>query len=192
MVDVSVPAMTRVIYNTATSLDGFIADEQHSLEWLFAVQQDGTDDAQSEFESTVGVQVEGSTTYEWVLAQTGVLENPELWKQFYGHRPTFVFTSRALPKPEGADVRFVHGDVADHLEAIREAAAGLDVWIVGGGELAAQFVDAGALDEIRMSVAPVALGAGAPLLPRRIGSDRLTLRSARLAGRFGELIYDVS
>ena len=183
--------MTRVIYNTATSLDGFIADDEHSLEWLFAVPQGAPSDAQSEFEATIGVHVEGSTTYEWVLAQTGVLEKPELWQQFYADRPTFVFTSRALPIPEGADVRFVAGDVKAHLEAIRAAAGGVDIWIVGGGELAAQFADAGALDEIRMSVAPVALGAGAPLLPRRIGSDRLTLTSVRQTGSFAELVYAV-
>ena len=49
-----------------------------------------------------------------------------------------------------------------------EAADGRDVWIVGGGDLAGQFSDAGLLDEVIVKIAPVTLGAGAPLLPRRI------------------------
>jgi dihydrofolate reductase len=49
-----------------------------------------------------------------------------------------------------------------------EAAAGKDLWIVGGGDLAGQFADAGLLDEVWVQYAPVALGSGAPLLPRRL------------------------
>jgi dihydrofolate reductase len=49
-----------------------------------------------------------------------------------------------------------------------EAAGRRNVWIVGGGDLAGQFGDAGLLDEVIVSIAPVTLGAGAPLLPRRI------------------------
>ena len=48
------------------------------------------------------------------------------------------------------------------------AAAGRNVWIVGGGDLAGQFADAGLLDEILVMIAPVALAGGAPLLPRRL------------------------
>jgi dihydrofolate reductase len=48
------------------------------------------------------------------------------------------------------------------------AAGDRNVWIVGGGDLAGQFADAGLLDEVIVSIAPVTLGAGAPLLPRRI------------------------
>ena len=57
-----------------------------------------------------------------------------------------------------------------------------DVWIVGGGDLVGQFADAGHLDEIRVSVAPVTLASGKPLLPRRLESDRLTLESVRQVG----------
>jgi dihydrofolate reductase len=79
----------------------------------------------------------------------------------------------------------------NHLDAIRAAAGGRDVWIVGGGDLAGQFDEAGALDEVRLSVAAVTLGSGAPLLPRRIESDRLRLRQVRQVGQFAELTYDV-
>jgi dihydrofolate reductase len=123
------------------------------------------------------VLVEGSTTYEWVLAEANLLEEPEKWQDIYGTRPTFVFSTRELPRPSGADVRFVTGSVPRALPAIRAAAGSGDIWVVGGGDLAGQFSDVGALDQIDVSIAPVTLAAGAPLLPRRIDSTRLRLVS---------------
>ena len=184
------PGMGRILFDTATTINGWIADNDNSLAWLFAV--DGGDHPdEGLFPTGVGVQVEGSTTYEWVLAESDILANPEKWKEFHGDRPTFVFTTRELPTPEGADIRFVRGSVAEHLPAIRAAAGDGDIWIVGGGDLAGQFLDIGALDTIAISVAPVALDGGAPLLPRRLESDRLRLVSAEAHGQFARLIYDV-
>jgi dihydrofolate reductase len=102
-----------------------------------------------------------------------------------------VFTTRDLPSPPGADIRFVRGEVAEALPAIRAAAGGGDIWVVGGGDLAGQFFDVGALDSIALSIAPVALEGGAPLFPRRVESDRLRLVSAEAFGEFARLIYDV-
>jgi dihydrofolate reductase len=186
----SIAVMGRILFDTATTINGWIADRDNSLAWLFAV--DGGEHPDDDlFPTGVGVQVEGSTTYEWVLAESDILANPEKWREFHGDRPTFVFTTRDLPVPEGADVRFVSGAVADALPAIREAAGDRDIWVVGGGDLAGQFLDAGALDCIALSVAPVALDGGAPLFPRRVESDRLRLVSAAAHGQFARLIYDV-
>ena len=182
--------MGRIVFDTATSFNGWIADEDNSLAWLFAVEGgDHPDDGL--FPTSVSVMVEGSTTYEWVLAESDILAHPEKWREFHGDRPTFVFTTRELPVPEGADIRFVSGPVADVLAEIRAAAGDGDIWVVGGGDLAGQFLDAGALDEIALSVAPVALTAGAPLFPRRVGSDRLRLVSASAVGQFARLVYRV-
>ena len=172
--------MGTIYFDTATSLNGWIADEGNSLEWLFAVDEPDGD----LMPQGAAVMVEGSTTYEWVLRHSDILRHPERWREFHGDTPAFVFTSRQLPIPEGADVRLVSGPVADVLPAIQEAAGDGDIWVVGGGDLAGQFLDAGALDELRLSVAPVALTGGAPLFPRRIESDRLELVSARGVGQF--------
>ncbi|GAA1961145.1 dihydrofolate reductase family protein [Nocardioides panacihumi] len=183
--------MTRFVYATATSLDGFLADSDNSLDWLFAVEGGQESLAALEaFVAGVGVMVEGSTTYRWVLEHEGLLDAPEKWQQFYGERPTFVFSSRDdLPLVPGADIRVVSGSVADHVAAIREAAGDGDVWIVGGGDLAGQFHDAGVLDELMLSVAAVTLGAGAPLLPRRIESSALRLVDVGQTGQFVALRY---
>lgn len=186
----TVPGMGKIVFDTATSINGWIADEQNSLAWLFAVPG-GDEPADGLLPADAAVMVEGATTYEWVLAESDILAQPERWQEFHGDRPTFVFTHRELPVPEGADIRFVSGAVVDALPAIREAAGDGDIWVVGGGELAGQFLDAGALDELAISVAPVALTGGAPLFPRRIESDRLTLESAEAIGQFARLRYSV-
>ena len=77
-------------------------------------------------------------------------------------------------------------------EAMVHAANGKNVWIVGGGDLAGQFADAGLLDEILVQIGSVTLGAGKPLLPRVITSPPLRLTAARAIGTgFAELRYEV-
>ena len=129
--------MTRTIFNTACTIDGFIADEQDRLDWLFAV--DGADDAEAGFAAFldgIGAIIMGSTTYEWILAQEQLMEHPERWAATYGDRPTVVLSSRALPLVPGAPLRIVAADVADLWPSLRDSAGGRDVWIVGGGDLA--------------------------------------------------------
>ncbi len=182
--------MTRVIFYTATTLNGYLADDQDSLSWLFSVP--GADDAEGDittFLGGIGALVMGSTTYEWVLEHENLTEHPDKWA--YGRTPTFVMTTRSLPSVSGADVRLRAGAVGGLWDEIVEAAGGLDVWVVGGGDLAGQFADAKLLDEIRVSIAPVTLASGRPLFPRRIESDALHLESARQAGQFAELVYSL-
>jgi dihydrofolate reductase len=175
-------------YYTATSLDGFIADAAHALDWL--LQFPMTDDY-PDFIRDVGALAMGSTTYEWIRADLARPEGgpPRPWPY---EQPTWVFSSRARPAVPGADVRFVRGDVRPvHAEMVA-AAAGRNVWLVGGGELVGQFLDHGLLDELIVTVAPVTLGAGAPLLPRAITTPPLRLVSARTFGdTFAQLRYEV-
>src|SRR5689334_16744190 len=83
-------------------------------------------------------------------------------------QPTWIFTSRELSPMAGGNLRFVRGDVRPVHAAMVQAAAGKNLWIVGGGELVGQFHDAGLLDELIVQIAAVTLGRGAPILPRRI------------------------
>lgn len=189
--------MTRFVFNTAATLDGFLADPDHSLSWLFEVPGSDLDSPEqadhfSAFLERIGVTVLGSSTYEWLLRETDALSSAEAWTEAMSGKPAFLFTSRELPRPPEADLTVVSGAVTDHLESIRERAAGRDVWVMGGGDLVGQFADAGALDEIQVSIAPATLGAGAPLLPRRIGADRLHLADVEKRGQFAHLTYRVA
>lgn len=185
--------MTRVVFYTATTLNGFLADDHDSLEWLFAAPGgEGGDEDVQRFLSGIGVLVQGSSTYRWVLEHEDLIAHPEKWPAYYGRRPTWVFSSREQPAVPGADIRFASGDVRAAWPQIRDAAGESDVWIVGGGDLAGQFADAGLLDEIRVSIAPATLSSGKPLLPRNLGADRLELTAVRQAGAFAELTYAVT
>jgi len=184
--------MTRFVYATATTLDGFLATPDNSLDWLFEVE--GGEESLSAlgtFVEGVSVLVMGSTTYQWILDHEGLLDHPEKWQEFYPGKRTYVFSSRDLPVIPGADISVLRGAVADHLPTIVEASAGKDVWLMGGGDLVGQFDDAGALDELMLSVAAVTLGAGAPLLPRVVRSDRLRLVEVGRTGQFVALRYEV-
>ena len=187
--------MGTTLYYTATSIDGFIADERNSLDWLFQVPAGdddvGHEDRFARFFADVGALAMGSTTYGWILEHEQLLEHPERWHGSYGDTPCWVFTHRELPVIEGADLRFVQGDVTPIHASMVEAAAGKNIWIVGGGELVGQFADAGLLDQIQLSVAPVTLGSGAPLLPRRLLSADLTLESVERHGQFLAATYRV-
>jgi dihydrofolate reductase len=177
-------------YYTASSLDGFIATVDDSLDWLFPLG-DINDTSYPRFIADVGALAMGASTYEWMLrhAVNADVAHPQPWPYT---QPTWVFSSRQLPGVEGADIRFARGDVRPvHAEMVR-AAGGRNVWIVGGGELAGQFHDAGLLDELYVQVGSVTLGAGKPLLPRAITSPPLQLLSVRAVGTgFAELHYAV-
>lgn len=180
--------MTLTQYFTATSLDGFIADVDHSLEWLFPLA-DINDTSYPAFIREIGAIAMGSSTYEWLLRHlvgpaTG---NRQPWPYT---QPCWVFSTRELPTVPGARLHFVRGDVRPVHEAMVRAAAGRNVWIMGGGDLAGQFHDHGLLDEMHVQIGSVTLGAGKPLLPRRITQPPMKLVSVRAVGSgFAELKY---
>lgn len=175
-------------YYTAASLDGFIATEDDSLEWLFPLG-DINSTGYPAFIAEVGALVMGATTYEWILrhADKVVQEAGSAWPYT---QPAWVFSHRQLPRIERADIRFVQGNVEEVHARMSEAAGAKNIWVVGGGDMAGQFYDAGLLDEAIIQVASVTLGKGKPLFPRRATSPPWKLLSVRQIGSgFAELRY---
>ena len=115
----------------------------------------------------------GSVTYEWVLA------HGRGWP--YAGKPTWVLSTRELERPEGegVDVRIVDAKVQDLIEEMRAAAGELDIWIVGGGNVASQFADHDLLDRVEVTVVPVVLGNGKPLFDRRLLGGAMQLLGTR-------------
>ena len=105
--------MTKTQYFTATTVDGYIADADNSLEWLFEVPRNGGSGAEGfgGFFAEVGAMAMGRTTYEWVYAHERLDEEPEKWRRWYGDTPCWVFTHGEPPVVPDADIRFVQGDV---------------------------------------------------------------------------------
>ena len=117
----------------------------------------------------------GSATYEFILAHDGRDEWP------YKGKPGWVLTSRDLPRAggEGVDVRLVDAAVGDLYDEMIAAAGERNLWVVGGGNVASQFADAGLLDEVLVTVVPVVLGDGKPLFDRRLPGGPMQLTGTR-------------
>lgn len=177
--------MTRTQYFVAASLDGYIADADGRLDWLFQFNDvEGVSPHYEAFLAEVGALAMGASTYAFLLDQ-----RLEAWP--YPGRPTWVFTHRELPGFAGADVRFTSGDVAPvHDEMIR-AAAGRNLWLVGGGDLVAQFAERGLVDELWLTVVPVVLGGGAPLLPTSLRAPFDLVEVTRFGRGMIELRYEL-
>ncbi|MEI6740117.1 MAG: dihydrofolate reductase family protein [Gemmatimonadaceae bacterium] len=179
----------RTRYYVAASLDGFLATEDDSVAWLYTLGDDNRSTYPA-FIAEIGAIVMGAATYEWIHghAEEAIAEVGAAWPYT---QPTWVFTHRALTPIAGADVRFVSGDVGAVHAAIRAAVGDRDLWIAGGGELAAQFHDAGLLDEVIVSVASLTLGRGKPLFPRRLPTPWILEEVTMLGTGFAELRYRV-
>ena len=175
-------------YYTATTLDGFIADPDNSLEWLFTRKREENGPMNyGEFIAEVGALAMGSTTYEWIFAHEFAGKDPAEWKWPYDI-PCWVFTHRELPVVPDALIEFTSADVATVHKQMVGAAGDRNVWIVGGGDLAGQFADEGLLDEVIVYIAPVTLGRGKPLLARRV---ELRLEELARNGDFACARYSV-
>jgi dihydrofolate reductase len=172
--------LSLVRYYAAQTLDGYIAESDDTLDWLLEYEghYEGADSDQGRagydaFYKGIGALVSGSTTYEWVLEHGGG------WP--YAGKPCWVLSSRELPKPngDGVDVRIVSGEIPGLIDEMLDSAGDLDLWIVGGGNVASQFADHGLLDRVEVTLVPVVLGDGKPLFDRRLPGGPMQLIAAR-------------
>jgi dihydrofolate reductase len=188
-------AMTRVVYYAAMSLDGYIAETDDTIDWLTSYAgQPPADEVEpiergyEDFYRRVGALVCGSVTYEWILDH---ISRGGDWP--YAGKPCWILSSRELRVLEGdVDVRVVDGSVSELFERMAESAGDADLWVVGGGNVASQFADTGLLDEVRVTVVPVVLGAGKPLFDRRVGGEPMRLVGAPKRNGMVELAYELA
>lgn len=169
--------MPSIQYFVGASLDGFIATQDDGLEWL--LQFDGFDGGQESYDSFmagVGCLAMGRTTYDWLRKH-----GPAAWP--YPGMPAYVFTRHEHAAPPDSDITFVRGDVREFVDDLKRDARGRNVWVMGGGNLAAQFADAGLIDELIVSLVPVVLGEGKHLLPMAGPTPPLELVASRTMGR---------
>ena len=158
---------SRVTIHMAASLDGFVAREDGSVDWLDT--SDEFEDGESlspeyveEFLAGIDCYVMGSRTYETAL---GFEDRGLGWS--YGDKPTFVLTTRELPKRRDS-VEFYCGDLAG-LVTGRLRPAFRSIWVVGGAAVAGECLRLGLADEVRYSILPVLIGDGIPFFK---GLDR--------------------
>jgi dihydrofolate reductase len=136
----------------ATSLDGFIARPDGSVDWLFT---DG-DFGMRDFSASVDVALIGRKTHDQMVA----------WGHpAYEGMENYVF-SRTRRADDGVPVTVVTGDLEACIGALRRK-PGKDLWLVGGGDLIAEFRERDLIDDVILSVHPILLGDGIPLFPGR-------------------------
>ena len=168
----------KVVVFIATSLDGYIATEEDSLDWLFKVEGEG-DNGYSEFYNTIDTVILGRRTYDWIM-------DVEKENFPYKDKNCYVFT-RSKYEPNG-NVEFVDGDIVGLINTLKRAEGG-DIWIVGGGNLIASVLKENLVDEFIITVAPTILGKGIPLFNEQDNEIELELKSIRRFNQFAELHY---
>jgi dihydrofolate reductase len=155
---------SRVTVHMAASLDGFIARKNGRVDWLetsdeFIGGETMSPEFVEAFLKTIDCYVMGSRTYEAALN----FEAKGLgWA--YGDKPTFVLTSRELPRTRES-VEFYSGDLAQFVNG-RLRPTFRTIWFVGGSVVSAECLRLGLADEIRYSILPVLIGDGIPFLAK--------------------------
>jgi len=157
-----------IVYYAASTLDGYIADEAGGVGFLDPFGGEGEDHGFVEFYASIDSVIMGRATYEVSL------ELSESWP--FGDRPSYVLSSREL--------KLVHPSIRRREDGPREVVEALEemghtrAWLLGGGKLAASFVDAGLLSECIIGVVPVVLGSGIPLFGPLKSPNTLQHRSS--------------
>jgi dihydrofolate reductase len=161
--------MPKIRLYIACSLDGYIAREDGSIDWLTEYDNNSeTDYGYSEFYESIGAVLMGRKTYEQVLG----LGN---WP--YGEKKTYVFTRQKEPLHCEKNVEFVSGDIKEFARSLMENTY-KDIWLVGGSQLIKIFLKEGLVQDMIIFLVPVILGSGIPLFDH-IGKD-IRLKTGRV------------
>jgi dihydrofolate reductase len=156
-----------VIVHIATSADGYIARPDGDLEWLTSRPAPEGFYGMNAFMKSIDTKLLGRKTYE---------ESLRMGAKFDSNGRTIVFSRHAPPANALPGVEFVNGAIGPFVNSLREQ-PGKDIWLMGGGELIASFLDEHAIDEFVLSVVPVFIGDGIPLIARRHRNVPLDLES---------------
>ena len=147
------PPIRKIIVHSGTSADGYIASPDGGLEWLTSRPAPAGFYGMNTFMESIDTKLLGRKTYEASL-RLGAKFNSSNY---------FVFSKQPAPTHGPPNVQFVNDDIRGFVSRLR-AHPGKDIWLMGGGELIASFLDEEAIDEFVVSVAPVFIGAGIPLI----------------------------
>ena len=162
--------MRRIVYAVAASLDGYVAGPEGEFDWI---PMDPEIDFRALF-ARFDTFLVGRRTYETTASQGG--------GGMFG-KQTYVF-SRTLGPEDHPEVTIVSEDVEQTVKGLREA-PGKDIWLFGGGGLFQSLLGAGLVDAVEVSVVPVLLGGGVPLLPPPARRAKLTLTGHQVYAKTG-------
>jgi len=163
------PNRRKVIVNLGSSADGYIARSDGDLEWLTSRPKPKGFYGMGPFRKSIDTMILGRRTYEAGLRLGGKFDS--------GDR-TIVFSRQPPPPDAPPGVDFVNEPIAPFVRRLRNQ-AGKDIWLMGGGDIIASFLDQRAIDEFVITMAPVFIGDGIPLIARRHRHIPLALLAAQ-------------
>lgn len=172
----------KVVLFIACSLDGYIATKQDGLEWLFSV--DGQEESTTiveEFEQTIDTLIMGRKTYDWAMNELDG-EYP------YEDKENYIF-SRTVPQVSSKGITFTAIDPTELIQGLKNQ-AGKNIWLMGGGELIADFLEADLIDKMIITIAPILLGKGIPLFKEGNYEMEWELTNVRQIVQFAELTFE--
>lgn len=148
----------KIIVNIATSADGYIARRDGNVDWLTSRPAPKGFYGLPAFSRSIDAKILGRKTFD--LSVT-------MGASFSAEDVHYVFSRQPPPASAPAGVRFVTGSIRAFSRRLRKQ-AGKNIWMMGGGEIIASFLDENAIDEFIITVVPTFIGEGIPLIaPRR-------------------------
>jgi dihydrofolate reductase len=157
----------KIIVNIATSADGFVARPDGNLDWLTSRPAPKGFYGLPKFSRSIDAKILGRKTYDISL---------KLGASFGPGSAHYVFSRKSPPSSVPAGVHFVTEPIRTFAERLRKQ-PGKNIWMMGGGDIIASFLDEGAIDEFIISVVPIFIGEGIPLIAPRHREVALRLRA---------------
>lgn len=167
-----------IVLFTATSLDGYIAAKDESLEWLFKVEGEG-DNGFSAFYETIDTILMGRKTYDWIINHTNDFS--------YKNKECYVFSRQENKDTD--EVTFIKDDIIEFANKLKKQ-EGKNIWMVGGGELLHSFLKEKLIDEFILTIAPAIIGEGVPLFKEADYQVDLILKGTKCFNQFVEVHYE--
>jgi dihydrofolate reductase len=168
----------KVIVHIGTSADGYIARPDGDLEWLTSRPAPKGFYGMNAFMKSIDTKVLGRKTYDMSL---------RMGAKFAAKNPHIVFSRHPPPVEVPSGVQFVNDTIGPFVRRLQEQ-PGKDIWLMGGGEIIASFLDEQLIDEFVISVVPVFIGDGIPLIAPRHRHVALELLST---ARFDDGVVQV-
>ena len=164
--------MAKIKLFIASSIDGYIAKLDHSLDWLDSIPNpDNLDYGYEEFYSSVETLFIGRKTYE--VVQDMDVEWP------YPDSKTYIITRNDKYTVTTPNTFVINKDIEDFVDELK-ASQKKDIWLVGGGELISMFMDLELIDEMILTIFPIVLGSGVPLFASDSKEVRYKLIDSRV------------
>ena len=172
----------KIIVNIAACADGYVARTDGNLDWLTRRPAPKGFYGLPKFSRSIDAKILGRKTFDLSV---------KMGASFSADNVHYVFSRRQPPASVPAGVQFVKESIRAFAERLRKQ-AGKNIWLMGGGEIIASFLDEGAIDEFIVSIVPVFIGAGIPLISPKHREVPLRLRSSqRFPDSVVQLHYEV-